>query len=94
MSVVIVWSVEFLPSKPAVQVRFPMGSGILIDILGLGVCSLCSVPCCLWQRPWHSTDHRFQGRALMCLSSVLVQMCEPLQASDARAFVLSYVGEG
>ena len=37
------WSVESLPSKPAARVRFPAGSGILIYVLGLGMCPLCSV---------------------------------------------------
>ena len=39
-SVAVAWSVECLPSNPAARVRFPAGSGILIAILGLGVCPL------------------------------------------------------
>ena len=39
-SVAVAWSVESLPSNPAARVRFPSGSGILIPILGLGVCHL------------------------------------------------------
>ena len=38
-SVCLVWSVESLPSNSAPRVRFPVGSGILIFILGLGVCT-------------------------------------------------------
>ena len=44
----VVSSLESLPSNPAARVRFPAGSGILISILGLGVCSLplfCPVLC-------------------------------------------------
>ena len=37
-SVAVAWSVESLPSNPLARVRFPAGSGILIPILGLGVC--------------------------------------------------------
>ena len=37
-SVVVAWSVDSLPSNPAARVRFPAGSGILISVLGLGVC--------------------------------------------------------
>ena len=37
-SVAVVWPVESLPSNPAARVRFPAGSGILISVLGLGVC--------------------------------------------------------
>ena len=40
ISVAEAWSVEFLPSNPAARVRFPVGSGILISVLGLGVCPL------------------------------------------------------
>ena len=36
----VAWSVESLPSNPAARVRFPAGSGILISVLGLGVCPL------------------------------------------------------
>ena len=34
------WSVESLPSNPVTRVQSPAGSGILIPILGLGVCPL------------------------------------------------------
>ena len=37
---VVARSVDSLPSIPAARVRFPAGSGILIPILGLGVCPL------------------------------------------------------
>ena len=39
-SVAVAWSVEFLVSNLAARVRFPAGSGILISVLGLGVCPL------------------------------------------------------
>ena len=42
-SVTVAWSIESLPSYPATRVRSPAGSGILIPILGLGVCPFCSV---------------------------------------------------
>ena len=44
----------------ATRVRFSAGSGILISILGLGVCPLCSVLCRVWRRPWHSAHYRFR----------------------------------
>ena len=50
-SVAVAWSVEFLPSNPAARVRYPVGSGILISVLGLGVCPLCSVLSCLQRGP-------------------------------------------
>ena len=34
------WSIESLPSNPVARGRFPAWSGILIPILGLGVCPL------------------------------------------------------
>ena len=40
LSIAVAWSVESVPSNPAARVRFPAGSGILIPILGLGVCPL------------------------------------------------------
>ena len=53
-SVAVVWSVESLPSNPA-------GSGILISILGLGVCPLSVFcPVCLRLRPWHCVGHTFR----------------------------------
>ena len=39
-SVALAWSVESLPSNTAAWVRFPAESGILISVLGLGVCPL------------------------------------------------------
>ena len=39
-SVAMAWSVESMPSNPAAQVRFLAGSGILISVLGLSVCTL------------------------------------------------------
>ena len=59
-SVAVAWSVESRPSNPAARVRFPAGSGILISVLGLGVCPLCSVLCYLRLRPWHCADHTFR----------------------------------
>ena len=51
-SVGVPWLLEFLPSNPATRVRFPVGSGIIISALGLGVCPMsvfrvlsCSVFC-------------------------------------------------
>ena len=38
--VAMAWSVESLPSNPAARVGFPAGTGILIYVLGLGVCPL------------------------------------------------------
>ena len=61
------WSVEALPSNPAARVRFPAESGILVSVLGLGVCPLCSVLCCLRRRPWHCADHTFRETRL-CVS--------------------------
>ena len=61
------WSVESLPSNPLAWVRFPAGSGILISVLGLGMCPLCSVLCCLWRRSWHYADHTFR-EACPCVS--------------------------
>ena len=43
LSVAMVWSVESLPSTLAARVRFLAGSGILIPILGLGVCPVLSL---------------------------------------------------
>ena len=40
VSVAVAWAVESLPSNPAARVRFPAGLGILISVLGLGVCPL------------------------------------------------------
>ena len=51
MSVAVEWSVESLLSYLAALVRFTAGSGILIYVLGLGVCPLCSVLWSLRQRP-------------------------------------------
>ena len=69
------WSVKSLPSNLAAQVRFLVGSGILISILGLGVCPL-SVFCPVCVRRVGGPDivlTTHSGRpALVCLSSVLV----------------------
>ena len=67
------WSVESLPSNPAARVRFQVGSGILIFVLGLGVCILCVLSCVSDGGPdIVLTTH--SGRAvLVYLSSVLVQ---------------------
>ena len=43
LPIAVTWSVESLPSNTATRVRFSAGSGILIPILGLGVCPLSSV---------------------------------------------------
>ena len=37
-SVAVAWSAVFLPSKPVARIPFPAGSGILIYIMGLGMC--------------------------------------------------------
>ena len=50
MPVTVVWSVESLLSNPAALVQFPAGPEIFISVLGLGVCPLCSVLCCLRRR--------------------------------------------
>ena len=42
-SIAVARLVEFLPSNPVARVRFPLGSGILISILALGVCPLTVV---------------------------------------------------
>ena len=46
-SIALAWWLESLPSNPAARFRFPVGSGILIYNLALGVCPLYSVLCCL-----------------------------------------------
>ena len=48
-SVPMEWSVDSLPGNHKPQFRFPAGSEIFIYILGLGVCPLFSVLCCLWR---------------------------------------------
>ena len=73
VSVAMVWSVESLPSNLAARVRFPAGSGILISVLGLGVCPLCSVLVVFGGGP-DIVLTTYSGRlALVYLSSVLVQ---------------------
>ena len=76
------WSVEFLLSNPAAWVRFSAGSGILISILGLGVCVLCLSSVLCWPDILLMAD---SGRpALGCLFSVLVHnLWLSLQASDS-----------
>ena len=71
------------------RVRFPAGSGILISVLGLGVCPLCSVLCCLRGGLDIVLTTHSRRPALVYLSSVLVQrLLLSLQASDPRAFGL------
>ena len=71
----MVWSVESLPSNPAARVRFLVGSGILMSVLGLVVCPLsvfCPVLSFGGGPDIVLTTH--SGRpALVYLSSVLVQ---------------------
>ena len=87
--VAMAWSVVALPSNLVARVRFPAGSGILILILGLGVCPLCSVLCCLGGGPDIVLTTHSGRPALVYLPSVLVQrLLLPLQASYPRAFEL------
>ena len=90
MSVDVEWSVESLPSNLAARVRFPAGSGILISVLGLGVCVLCVLSCIVFGGGPDNVLTTHSGRpALVYLSSVLVQrLLLPLQASDPRAIDL------
>ena len=80
---------ESLPSNPAARVRFPAGSGILISVLGLGVCPLSVLSCVVFGGGPDIVLSTHSGRPdLVYLSSVLVQrLLLPLQASDPRAFV-------
>ena len=59
------------------------------------VCALCLcfVLCCLWRWLTLSADHRFQGGPLCFCLVFWSKVCDPLQASDPRAFVLQ-VPEG
>ena len=54
------WLGESQPSNPATRVRLSAESEILIFILRLSACPLCSVLCCLWWWPWHCADHSFR----------------------------------
>ena len=68
------WSVESLPSNPAARVRFPAGSGILISVLGLGVCPLFVLSCVVLDGGPDIVLPNHSGRpALVYLSSFLVQ---------------------
>ena len=96
ISVAVAWSVESLPSNPATRFRFPAGSGLLIFVLGLGVCPLCVLSCVVFGGGPDIVPTTHSGRpALVYLSSVLVQrLLLPLQASDPRAFGLKVTGGG
>ena len=81
--------VESLPSTPAARVRLLAGSGILIPILGLGVCPLCSVLAVSGGGPDIVLTTHSGRSALAYLSSVLVHIqLLPLQASDPLTFGL------
>ena len=72
-SVVEALPVESLPSNPAARVLFLTVSGISLSILGLGMCPLSSVLCCLWRWP-DILLPQISGRpAPVYLSSVLVK---------------------
>ena len=96
-SVAVAWSVESLPSNPAARVPFPAGSGILISVLGLGVCPFVFVLSCVASGGGPDIVLTTQsGRpALVYLSSVLVQrLLLLLQASGPWAFGLQFPGGG
>ena len=83
------WSIEFLPSNPAVRFRFLAGQKILISILELGVFPL-SVYCPLLSLSVALTlcwPH-IPGGPTLCIYLVLwsIICCSPLQASDPRVF--------
>ena len=66
-SVAVAWSVESLPFNPgarvrfpAARVRFPAGSGILISVLGLGVCPLSVLCPVLSSAEALTFDHTFR----------------------------------
>ena len=64
--------------QPGGPGSIPAGSGILISILGMGVCPLCSVLCFLWRWPWYSADHRFQGGPTLCICLLFwSKVCSP-----------------
>ena len=65
--VVVVWSVDFLPSSSAARVRFQAKSGILKSILGLGCVHMCSVLCYLWRWHWR----QIQGDQFLCVPLVI-----------------------
>ena len=80
VSVAVVWSVESLPSNPARRVQFPAGSGILIYIMGFGVCPLsCVLSCAVSGGGPDIVLTTHSGRpALLYLSSVLSRdYCSP-----------------
>ena len=66
-------AVSWLPSNPLARIHSPAGTTILIYILGLGVCPLCSVLCCLRRWPINCAGHTFKEARLEYLSIVLVQ---------------------
>ena len=75
----VAWSVEFLPSNPAVRVRFPAGSRILIYILELCVSFVYVLSCVVCDSGPDIQLTTDSGRpALVYLSSVLVySLCFP-----------------
>ena len=71
-------------SYPAASVQFPAGSGILISILGLGVCPLCSVLCCLCRCTWHCAYH-----ICICLVFWSVVCCSPTGIWSTGIWIVS-----
>ena len=52
------------------KIRFPSGTRIWISILGLGVCSLYSVLCCLQRWPLYKCWPHIQGGPPLCICLV------------------------
>ena len=73
----------------------PGGSGILITVMGLGLCLLCSVLCCFRRWSWHSADYRFRD-ALHCVCLVFRSIVYAHLQDPTHSFTQecqSYIGE-
>ena len=73
MSAALAWSVESLPTNKAVVVQFPSGLGVLISMMGLGVCPLYVLSYVVfWRWLLHFAAQRSRRPFHMLLFRVLV----------------------
>ena len=79
-SIAMAWSVESLPSNPAVRIRFLAGSGIFNLYPDTGVMSFGCVPSCVVSGGGPDTllTIDYERRTPVILSSVLVHSISPL----------------